>query len=51
MQQEQTGALKGGGQPGRLPVAHEFRGPQTKRGNKKRGCTLRKANKIKCVLS
>jgi hypothetical protein len=40
----------GRGQPERRTGAHEFRGPQAKR-EKKRGCTLSKANKIKCVLS
>jgi hypothetical protein len=38
-----------GGQPGRRPGTHEFRGP-TSQTRKKRGCTLSKANKIKCVL-
>ena len=35
-----------GGQPGPMSLG----GPQAKRG-KKPGCTLSKANKIKCVLS
>ena len=46
-----TGQLRGGevsrgGDPGPMSLG----GPQAKRG-KTRGCTLSKANKIKCVLS
>ena len=47
-----AGPLRGGGvsrdgAPGHMSLG----GPQAKTSEKNRGCTLSKANKIKCVLS